>query len=94
MSETELSLKSFETTVSLTLEKFAPLKQKYVRYNNNPFINRTLRKAIMTRSKLKRRYNLDKSTIKFENDKKQRKICVNRSRKSKKQYFNNMTLKI
>ena len=28
MSETEVSLQSFETTFSLTLEKFAPLKQK------------------------------------------------------------------
>ena len=48
-SETELFLKSFETTFSLTFEKFAPLKQKYLRYNNTPFMNRTLRKAIMTR---------------------------------------------
>ena len=46
-SQTELS-QSFETT----LEKFALLKQKYLRYNNNHFMNRTLIKAIMTRSKL------------------------------------------
>ena len=30
VSETELSLKIFETTLSLTLEKFAPLKQKHL----------------------------------------------------------------
>ena len=30
LSETELSLKSFETTFSLTLEKCAPLNQKYL----------------------------------------------------------------
>ena len=53
LSETELSLKSFETTFSLTLEKFVPLKQKYLRYNNSPLMNRTLRKAIMTKSKSK-----------------------------------------
>ena len=53
-SEMEVFLKSFETTFSLTFEKFAPLKQKYLRYNNTPFMNRTLRKAIMTRFKLKR----------------------------------------
>ena len=45
LPETELSLKSFETTFSLTLEKFAPLKQKYLRYNNSPFLNKTLRKS-------------------------------------------------
>ena len=70
LSETELSFENFETTFSLTLEKLAPLKQKYLRYNNSPFMNRILRKAIMTRSKLKRRYNLDRTTINFENYKK------------------------
>ena len=43
LSETELFLKSFETTFSLTPEKCAPLKQKYIRYSNSPFMNRTLR---------------------------------------------------
>ena len=37
LSGTELSLKGFETTFSL----------KYLRYNNIPVMNRTLRKAIM-----------------------------------------------
>ena len=49
LSETELSPKSFETTFSLTLEKFAPLKQTYLIYNNSPFMSKTLRIAIMTR---------------------------------------------
>ena len=96
LSEKELFLKSFETTFSLTLENFAPLKQKYLRYNNNPFINRTLRKVIISKSKLKRRYSLDlqlRTTIKFENYQKQRNICVNLLRKSKKQYFNIIDVK-
>ena len=45
----------------------------------------------MTWSKLKRRYNLDKTIINFENYNKQRNICVNLLRKSKKQYFNDTT---
>ena len=77
LSKTELFLKIFETTSSLTLEKFSPIKQKYLRYNNNPFMNKTLRKAIMTRSRLKRRYNLDRTTTNFENYKKQLNICAN-----------------
>ena len=67
------------------------LKQKYIRYNSTPFMNRTLRKAIMTRSKLKRRYNW--YLINFENYKEQRNICVNLLRKSKKQYFKNIDVK-
>ena len=91
LSETERSLKSFETTFTLTLEKFAPLKQKYLRYNNNPFMNKTLRNAIMTRSKLKKRYNLNRATINFENYKKQRNTCVNLLCKSKKANAKNVT---
>ena len=51
-------------------------------------MNRTLRKAIMT--KLKRRSNLDRTTISFEKYKKQRNICVNLLRKCKKQCFSNI----
>ena len=47
----------------------------------------------MTRCKPKRRYKLDRTTINFENYKKQRHICVNLLRKSKKQYFNNIDFK-
>ena len=47
----------------------------------------------MTRSKLKRRYNRDGTTINFENYKKQLNICVNLLRKSKTQYFNDIDVK-
>ena len=56
-------------------------------------MNRTLRKAIMTRSKLKRSYNLDRTTISFEKCKKQRSICANLLRKSEKQYLSNIDVK-
>ena len=56
-------------------------------------MNRTLSKDIMTRSKLKKSYNLDRTTINFKNYKKQRNICVNLLRSSKKQYFNNIGVK-
>ena len=52
-----------------------------------------LRKAIMTRSKLENSCNLGRTSINFENYKKQRNICVNLLRKSKKQYFNNIDVK-
>ena len=93
LSETELSLKSFETSFSLTHEKFEPLKQKYLRYNNSPFMNKTLRKAIMTGSKLQWRCNLDRTIINSEKYNKQRNICVNLLRKSKKQYPNKIDVK-
>ena len=54
-------------------------------------MNRTLRKAIMT--KLKRRCNLNRTAISFEKYKKQRNICVNLLRKCKKQCFSNIDVK-
>ena len=56
-------------------------------------MNRTLSKGIMTRSKLNRSCNLDRTTINFKNYKKQRSICVNLLRSRKKQYFNNIDVK-
>ena len=47
----------------------------------------------MTRSKLKRRYNLDKTTINLGSYKKQRNVCANLLRKNKTQYFNNIDAK-
>ena len=61
-SETELSPKRFGTTFSLTLQNFAPLKQKYLRYNNSLLMSRTLKKAYV-----KERQNLDRIIINFEN---------------------------
>ena len=40
--------------------KHAPLKFKVVRANNNPFMTKDLRKAIMKRSKLKNEFNKKK----------------------------------
>ena len=57
-------------------------------------MNRTLRKAIMTRSKLNRRYNLDRTTISFEKFKKQRNICVNLYAKVKNNTLATLMLKM
>ena len=42
------------------VNKPAPLKYKYIRANQGPFMNESLRKAIMTRSKMKNHYFQDK----------------------------------
>ena len=43
------------------LDKFAALKEKKVRINNSIFITKSLRKPIMLRSQLKRKFNNNKS---------------------------------
>ena len=44
---------SFQFAFKVILNQFTPLKQKLIRNNNQPFMTKTLRKAIMKRSKLR-----------------------------------------
>ena len=48
-----LDFGSFHLAFTTTLDRFAPVKQKVVRNSNQPFMTKTLRKAIMKKSKLK-----------------------------------------
>ena len=38
------------------LDKFAPLKKKYIRANHSQFVTKELSKAVMLRSKLKNQF--------------------------------------
>ena len=38
------------------LDKLAPLKQKYIRASNGPFMNKDITKAIMKRTRLRNNY--------------------------------------
>ena len=49
-------LHSFLTKSKTVLNRTAPLKQKHVRANNSPFINKTILKAIMKRTRLKNKF--------------------------------------
>ena len=48
---------SFHFTFKVVLNQFAPLKPKLIRNNNQSFITKSLRKAIMKRSKLRNKFN-------------------------------------
>ena len=72
------------------LERHAPLKYKYVRANEGPFMNKELRKAVMLRSKLRNWFNMNKSDSAKVAYKKQRNICTNLFRKAKSDYYSNL----
>ena len=55
-----LDFESFHLAFKTTLDRFAPLKRKVVRNNNQPFMTKTLRKAIMERSKLRNKFNKER----------------------------------
>ena len=46
-------LKTFKETVFCIFNKHAPMKRKYIRANEAPFMTKELHKAIMKRSKLR-----------------------------------------
>ena len=55
----------------------APVKKKLATWNNAPFMNKSLSKAFMHRSKLKNRYNKKPTETNNLLYKKQRNFCVN-----------------
>ena len=69
------------------LNKHAALKSKVIRENNKPFVRKTLRKAIMRRSALKKKANNLNNPLAVKPYKKQRNYIVSLSRKVKKDYF-------
>ena len=80
----------FNDIVSQLLDKHAPLKKKYMRANDGPFMNKTLRKAIMRRSHLRKKYNENKNDSNLKLYKKQRNQCVKLLRKAKMNYYKNL----
>ena len=92
-SETIIDYSQFQSIFLETLDNIAPVKTKVLRYNNNPFMNKALRKAIMTRSRLKNKFNKNSSTKNWNSYKKQRNFCLKLLRQTKEKYFNNINVK-
>ena len=92
--ETEMTHDSFKETFLNLLNKHAPMKEKFIRGNNAPFMNKTLSKAFMQRAKLKNRYNKNPTEVNHLHFKKQRNYCVNLLKRVKKEYYTNLDLSI
>ena len=84
---------NFQNIFIQVLSNHAPAKKKIVRFNNSPFMTKTLRKAIMDRSRLKNIYIRKRNVKNWENYKKQRGFCVDLLRKIKTEYFKNLNVK-
>ena len=70
-----------------TLDNHAPLKQKQVRGNQAPFVTKELSRAIMTRSRIKSKYNKWSSRENFLTIKRKKSKSTNLTKTAKKQYF-------
>ena len=70
----------FEAAFLKELNKYVPLKKKFLRHNNNPFMTKDLRK----RSKLRNIFNKNRNHENWCKYKRQRNLCLNLLRKTKK----------
>ena len=81
------NFEEFFDTFLATLNEHAPLKKKKIRYNHQVFMSKTLRKAIMKRSKLRNTFNKKRSSENWRSYKRQRNICSNILKSTKKTLF-------
>ena len=54
-------INSFKETILSVFNKYAPIKKKYIRANEAPFMTKNLHKEIMKRSRLRNKYLKSKS---------------------------------
>ena len=78
--------------VTDALNRHAPLKTKYLRANDSPFMTKALRKAMMHRKILRNRYIKRRTEENLKAFKKQRNFCIKLLRKRKSDYFRNLNL--
>ena len=86
----ELSNDDFVRIFMDIFDRHAPLKQKYVRSNQVPFMTTELRKAVMIQSKLRNDFNKIKTKSPESAYKKQRNLCTYFFRKAKCDYYSTL----
>ena len=77
------SYDEFERKFTTVVNKHAPKKKKWLRGNQKPHINKTLRHEIMNRSKLKNKANKTKNPSDIKNFKKQCNYVVQLNKNAK-----------
>ena len=92
-SNNDNGLEKFCKTTMDTLNLFAPMKKKYARGNQMPFMTKDLSIEIMIRSRLRNKYLNDKSEENRLLYTQQRNKCVSLLRKTKANYYGNLNEK-
>ena len=86
-------LEGFMKTVFHIFNKHAPIKRKYIRANEAPFMTKDLHKAIMKRSKLRNKFLKSRSLSDRKNYTSQRNLCKKLLKSTKRTYFNNLDIR-
>ena len=80
----------FHSITENVLQKHVPLQQRVIRGNNKPHIKPELRKAIMTRTRLRNQANRSGLDGDYKKYKRQRNLVVNMNRKAKRDFFHSL----
>ena len=89
-NQQNVPFKILKESVNITLDKHAPLKKRYVRANQSPFMNKKLSKEIMKRSRLRNKFLSTKSYIDRKSYNKQRNYVASLLRNEKKNFYGNL----
>ena len=68
------------------------MKEKYIRRNQAPFMNKSVRKAIMVRTQLLNKFRKENSFINELAYKRQRNFCTKLIKKTKRNFYNNLNV--
>ena len=82
----------FASSCNKILDNHVPLKKKYVRGNHSLFMNKSLSKAIMVRTSLRNIFLKNRSEENKINYNKQRNLCATLLRKSKREYYQKLSV--
>ena len=89
-----ISYHIFENLFIELINKHVPLKVKFIRANNSPFMNKTLPKAFMTRSRLRNKIFKSPISANELTYKRYRNFCTRLVRKEKKTYYSTLYPKL
>ena len=86
-------LNYFKETFVSDLNTIAPLKNRFIRANQAPFINKETQGGVMVRPKLRKKFLKSRSESDKKAYNKQRNKCVSLLRKTRKAYYSNVNVK-
>ena len=81
----------FKAVLNEAIQKHTPIKQRHVRANQAPFINKTINKEITKMSQLRNKFLNTKSDIDRKVYNKHRHLWVSLIGREKKNFFNNIS---
>ena len=82
----------FKFIVNNLLESHAPMKAKYIRHNQAPFMNKSVRKVIMVRTQLPNKFRKENPFINELAYKRQRNFCTKLIKNAKSSFYNNLNV--